>query len=269
MAESSVPAPFARLRVVAGFELSIDGATICLPSYVERVLAYLAVNERAQPRSRVAYQLWIDLPEVRASANLRTALWRGRRVLGGLIVCRGGYLSLDSALDVDVRRLQSQAQRLFDPDSELTDLDVDVSLMVGDLLPDWSDEWIDVERERLRQLRVHALEAWCKRLMEARRYAEALDVGIQALAVEPLRETAQRLVIEAHLAEGNPAEARRRYHLFRARLLDDLGLEPSIELRELVGLPSDPGRTRITVRRRIGPRHPPVIRSGSSPRSSR
>lgn len=261
MEESSEPS--ARLRVVSGFDLSIDGVTIHLPSHVERLLAYLAVNERDQPRQRVAYHLWMDLPDARASANLRTALWRSRPALGGRVISRGGHLSLDPALDVDVRRLRSLARRLVHPESDVPEADVDVSLMVGDLLPDWDDEWIDAEREQLRQLRVHALEAWCRRLIAAGRFVEAVDVGLLALAVEPLRESAQRLVIEAHLGEGNPSEAHRRYRLFRTQLWEELGLEPSRGLRDLVGFPLDSGTTRIRARRHTDPRPRRVIRSGS------
>jgi DNA-binding SARP family transcriptional activator len=269
MDDRNEPSPCARLRVVSGFELSIDGSIVRLPSHVERVLAYLAVNDREQPRQRVAFQLWTDLPEVRASANLRTALWRGRSATGRLIVARCGYLSLDPRLDVDVRHLRALAGRLVHPGSTVDDAEVDLSLMVGDLLPDWDEEWIETERERLRQLRVHALEAWCRRLTTEGRHAEAVDVGLLALSAEPLRETAQRLVIEAHLAEGNPSEAHRCFDLFRTRLWDELGLEPSSGLTELVGLGGGPRRAPVRVRRRNGPRRRPVSRSGSSRRSSR
>lgn len=260
---ASETAPNARLRVVSGFELSIGGVTARLPTHVERLVAYLAVNERDQPRQRVAYQLWMDLPDARASANLRTTLWRARPTLDGHIVCRGGYLSLSPALDVDVRRLRSLARQLVHPEAQVNEADIDVALMAGDLLPDWDDEWLDAEREQLRQLRVHALEAWCRRLIAGGRFAEAVDVGLLALAVEPLRETAQRLVIEAHLGEGNPSEAHRRYRLYRTQLWEELGLEPSRGLRELVRPPHDSDAVRITVRRRSDLRHRRVIRSGS------
>jgi len=55
------------------------------------------------------------------------------------------------------------------------------------------------------------------------------------VAQEPLRESAHRLVVEAHLADGNVCEAIRQYRLY-ARLLDrHLGLEPSPRMSALVG----------------------------------
>ena len=68
-------------------------------------------------------------------------------------------------------------------------------------------------REQLRQLRLHALRypgaGWPNR-----RYPEAIDVMLMVIAEEPLRESAQTALIEAHLCEGNAIEARRQFELF-------------------------------------------------------
>jgi DNA-binding SARP family transcriptional activator len=58
-------------------------------------------------------------------------------------------------------------------------------------------------------------------------------------AAEPLRESAHRILIRIHLAEGNSAEALAQYHRFRALLHDELGLEPSAEMRALVAAVTD------------------------------
>jgi DNA-binding SARP family transcriptional activator len=99
-----------------------------------------------------------------------------------------------------------------------------------------------VERERFHQLRLHALEAVCDRLITAGRYGEAIDAGLAAVAAEPLRESAHRVLIKAHLAEGNHGEADRQYQLCRHILRDELGVEPSNALRRLV---SKDGRTLV------------------------
>lgn len=226
--------PTVRLRVMNGFELRVGPALCRVPAPVERLLAFLAVHDRPHHRRTVAAHLWVDVSDDRAAAHLRTALWRGRKVLGEHLAADGGYLSLGADVDVDVRRLTDQAHRLFRPDERLGDADADPAAMLGDLLPDWDEEWIVFERERLRQLRVHALEALCRKLLLADRTGEAVDVAITAVSAEPLRESAQRLLVTAHLAEGNVSEARRQYALYRDVLWDALGIEPSGELRRLV-----------------------------------
>jgi DNA-binding SARP family transcriptional activator len=101
------------------------------------------------------------------------------------------------------------------------------------LLPACYDEWVLTERERFRQLRLHALEALCDRLTARGRYGEAIDAGLAAVCAEPLRESGHRAVIKAHLAEGNNAEARRQYETYRKVLRDELGVEPSPGLRDM------------------------------------
>jgi DNA-binding SARP family transcriptional activator len=91
-----------------------------------------------------------------------------------------------------------------------------------------------LERERFHQLRLHALEALCDRLTTAGRYGEAIDAGLAAVTAEPLRESAHRVLIKAHLAEGNQGEADRQYQLCRRLLRDELGVDPSNALRALL-----------------------------------
>jgi DNA-binding SARP family transcriptional activator len=69
---------------------------------------------------------------------------------------------------------------------------------------------------------------------------EAAEAALAAVAQEPLRESAHRLVMEAHLADGNPGEAVRHYRLFARLLGRQLGLQPSPRMRALLaGLPVD------------------------------
>ncbi len=102
--------------------------------------------------------------------------------------------------------------------------------LAGDLLPGWYDDWVIVERERIRQLRLHALEVLCENLSRSGRHAQAVDAGLSAVAEEPLRESAQRALIAAHLREGNVSEAVRQYDRYRKLLGASLGLEPSFEV---------------------------------------
>jgi len=235
---SPIAAPM-RVRVVRGFEFSVRGCLVALPSNVERVIAFLAVRDRPQPRTTVAATLWSDMTADRASANLRTALWRGRQLADGCIVNEGCYMAVAPVVDVDLKRVVEQVRQLFaDGDAALGEGTRPADLE-GDLLPDWDEEWIIFERERLRQMRIHALEALCRKLSAARRHAEAIDAGLAAVAAEPLRESAQRALIAAHLDEGNVSEARRQYHLYRELVWDALGVEPSHGLRALIWSSTD------------------------------
>ena len=113
-------------------------------------------------------------------------------------------------------------------------LDLDEGELAGDLLPDWYDDWVLIERERLRQLRLHALESLAIRRLDAGRYGEAAVAALAAVSIEPLRESAQRVLIRIHLAEGNVGEAVRQYRLYRNLLSDEMGLYPSEQIETLL-----------------------------------
>jgi DNA-binding SARP family transcriptional activator len=231
------------LFVLGGFELRAGPRVLRLPVNAERIVAFLAIRDRPQLRSTVASTLWMDTGEDRAAANLRTALWRLRQAGAAAVVTHGAYLALASDVSVDLFVLVSRARTIIGPATD--DDDVDPRVFSRDLLPEWDDEWVRFERERLRQLRVHALEGVCARLSDAGRHAEAIDAGQAAVAAEPLRESAQRTLIQAHLAEGNICEAKRQLDLYCSLLDDSMGFAPSRALTELVA-------AAVTPRRRAG-----------------
>jgi DNA-binding SARP family transcriptional activator len=224
----------ARLTLLDGFGLVCDGEPVALPMTAQRVLAFVALHERPLHRLYVAGSIWLDAPEERTYASLRSALWRLHRDGRRLVATDGQRLALGRDVEVDLRESETLARRALD---ELDDdaLDVDTSALSADLLPDWYEDWVLMERERYRQVRLHALDALCDRLTRANRLGEALEAGLAAVAGEPLRESAHRAVVRVHVAEGNVGEAIRQYHLCRRLLNEHLGIEPSDRMRELVG----------------------------------
>ncbi len=103
-----------------------------------------------------------------------------------------------------------------------------------DLLPHHYDDWVLIERDRHRQLRMHALEMLCIQLSAAGRHGEAVEAGLAAVNGEPLRESSQRVLIRAHLAEGNRCEAIRQFDSYRELIQHELGLRPSPEMNALL-----------------------------------
>jgi DNA-binding SARP family transcriptional activator len=99
-----------------------------------------------------------------------------------------------------------------------------------------------MERERVRQRLLHALDALSRQLVVRQRCAEAVEAAMMAVSAEPLRESAQRMLIEAHLAEGNWVEARRSFEVYRDLLYRELGVEPDPQLAAMVRGPVDQRR---------------------------
>ena len=225
-----------RVSLWGAFGLSIDGESIDLAAPAQRVLAFLALQRRADDRSHVAAVLWRDSSPERAAGSLRSALWRIRRCGEFIVEITNRGLRLSPTVCADVRETIAWARRLTDASHSIEDHDLRQALDGGDLLADWDDDWVVVERERLRQLRLHSLEFLSQRLASVGRYVDAIEVALAALRIEPLRESAHRALISVHLVEGNPSEALRQYRRFRELLRAELGLEPSPLIKELVGV---------------------------------
>ena len=216
------------LRLLDGFDLEVTGQPVRLPLGAQRVVAFVALHERPLQRLYVAGSLWLDSPEPRAAANLRSALWRIQGRAPSLLEVDVRTVRLGAGVRVDLRDAERLARVELDGGGS------EFAALGADLLPDWYDDWVLLERERFRQLRMRALEAACRRLTAEERLDEALEAGLMAVAAEPLRESAHRTLVLLHLAAGNAVEARRQYQLCRHLLRSQLGLEPSERMRELV-----------------------------------
>lgn len=222
-----------RLRLLGGFRLDVGTETIGLPMGVQRMAAFVAIRGRSVLRSHVAASLWLDATEAHAGANLRSALWKLTRTGVRLIEATATTLQLAPQVTLDLTDAEALAGLTISSTSLWEPEEHDIELLSDDLLPSWYDEWVLPERERYRQLRLHALESPCERLTKLGRFGSAIQAGFAAVTGEPLRESAQRALIGAFLAEGNVGEARRQYEEFARLLRSELDLEPSADMKAL------------------------------------
>jgi SARP family transcriptional regulator, regulator of embCAB operon len=95
--------------------------------------------------------------------------------------------------------------------------------------------WIDETRRRLGDLHIRATEAYAHAGLGigGTELAAAVRAGRELTRLEPYRESAYRLLMQALAAEGNRAEALHVYEQLRTRLRDDLGVAPSPQTQEL------------------------------------
>lgn len=234
-----------RRRVASEFEVAVLGTFAFtvgrkplrgLPHGTQRLLAFLALRDRASTRTAVAGTLWPEATEEHAHASLRSALSRLNGVERAVVRATFQELALADGVSVDIREARLLAHRLVNPGQEqFGDLsDQAIAMLSADLLPDWYDDWAVIEAEEWRQLRLHALDALAARLMDAGRYADAASAALAAVRAEPLRETAHACLVRVYLAEGNRAEALAAYENFRKLLDCEFGVEPTPLIQELV-----------------------------------
>jgi DNA-binding SARP family transcriptional activator len=222
------------IHLLDSFRLTIDGRAIDLPHPARRLLALLAIRRHPVLRAYAAGTLWLDTSDGRAGANLRSVLWRLRSRGLSLVTAHSGLIELAEGVEVDLWSAEAVAHRW------LTGVETDLdrasasSGLEGELLPDWYDDWMLDERERYRQLRLHALEAMAERLASDGRWGDAVLAALAALSSDPLRESAHRAVIKVYVAEGNVAEAIRQLRRCERLMIEEVGVPPSIKLQELI-----------------------------------
>ena len=230
------------IRLFGGFEArSGGGPAIELPTKkTQALLAYLAIRPgEARTREKIADLLWSDRGDAQAKASLRQALTAFRKALKGLdpdpLSIEGEKLALDpAAVEVDV----DEFERLVEEGSTGS-LEKATSLYRGDLLDGLDardpvfDDWLTVERERLRELAINALSRLLDQQTSSAQPDRAIDTAKRLLALDPLSEASHRALMGLYAARGERSHAIRQYETCRDLLKEQLGIEPEAETRAL------------------------------------
>ncbi|MFK0019849.1 BTAD domain-containing putative transcriptional regulator [Streptomyces sp. NPDC090798] len=222
------------LRLLGHFRLECDAEPVELCHNGQRLLAFVALRRRVS-RTVLAGTLWPEVTEDHARGSLRTTLWKLPRGRQPLIRCCGDSLVTADTLDIDVHVFTETALSVVQGCGPPPTTRLPQGLLRGeDLLQGWGEEWVLLERERLRQLRLHALDVLAETFVQVGKPALALEAAWASVRTEPLRESAHRAAVSAHLAEGNLIEAVRHYRSFQRLLWEELGVEPSPQFARML-----------------------------------
>ena len=224
------------VHLLAGPYITVGPERREVPEGSKQLLVFVVLRRRRVERRQAAGALWPLGDEERAAGNLRSALWRLRRAGIDVLLADKWSLVLDPGVQVDLHASEQWATRLIEGRLAADDLTIPPSAADAlDLLPGFYDDWALIERERIRQRVLHALEALSERLAAAGRFADAIEAAMLAASAEPLRESAHRTLIKAHIAEGNVTEARRVYLAYQALVRRELGVLPSADFAAALG----------------------------------
>lgn len=232
------------IALLGGFRFLMGGQPVTrfASPRVEQLFAYLLLHRgRLLPRDTVAEAFWGEAPQADALASLSTNLYRLRRALtrfpeagDALKVTSSRVGILDTAVvRLDADEFETEVRVGLDtatpaPLNEQALLKAD-SLYTGPFLEGTYEDWAVSERERLEALHLQALEQLMLIYAGQRDAKRAIALGRRIIDLDPLRETAHRVLISLHLEQGRRWEAARQYVQFRSTMLSELGIEPSVE----------------------------------------
>jgi DNA-binding SARP family transcriptional activator len=223
------------LHLFAGPYVVLGGRRRELPEGSKRLLVFVALQGGRVDRRAAAGTLWSTGDDARAAGNLRSALWRLRGAGIDVLESNPSSLRLRPGTVVDLEVRSAWAARLTEGRASEDDLREGAWRSLSlDLLPGWDEAWVHFERERVRQQVLHGLEALSRLLMRSGRSTEAVAVAAATVRADPLRESAQRALIEAHLTQGDVDLAWCQYLDFRELLAHQFRVGPSAELTALV-----------------------------------
>jgi DNA-binding SARP family transcriptional activator/pimeloyl-ACP methyl ester carboxylesterase len=235
-------------RILGPVEVTVAGQSLAMGGARTRaVLALLLVNaNRVVSADALADQLWPNLAGDRAAANLQVRLSELRSALralgeaGRLETRPPGYVLHVGPDELDVLRFEAlvaagrDALAAGDPDGALRLLDRSLALWRGAALADVNDTpVVSAEQTRLDEERLGALESRIDALLDCGRHQQTIAELEMLTTSHPLRERLWYQRLLALYRSGRQAEALRAYRELRSILVDQLGIEPATELREL------------------------------------
>jgi DNA-binding SARP family transcriptional activator len=233
-----IPVKVLRIRLLGEFSLVYgdEPVTTVNTARMQSLLSYLVLHRDApQARHHLAYQFWPDSAEPQARTNLRKLFHYLHQALpdAECFLCADTHTLQwrpEAPFFLDVAEFESAASMVASPQA----LRQAVALYRGDLLPSCYEDWILPERERLRQIYFTAVHQLGDLLGSQGRWDEVIAVCNAALLRDTTWEPAYRLIMQAYAAKGNQAQVVQTYQRCWKILWDELGVEPSLETRDLL-----------------------------------
>lgn len=251
--------PALELRLFGGLTVrSASGEAVQLAGQKDQaLLGFLALSPgTAYARDRLASLLWSDRGEKQARDSLKQCLLRLRRSLEPIapsaLVADRRSASLDASMvSVDVGRLEQWLK-----DGTAQSIERAVALYSGELLEGLGarnagfEDWLLVERQRLRQLVMESLASLMAMPLAAGWRDRAVAAARRLLSLDPVHEAACRVLMRSLADRQERAQALKLFEGLRSRLQQELGVEPDPETialyqsirsrRAPLALPPDP-----------------------------
>lgn len=203
----------------------------------QAILCYLAVTKRPLSRTALSGLFWPDKSDQEARVNLRQAIRLVQKAIPGVLLAQREVVALapDMMIAVDVAQFETAVSA-----GTVDGLETAVSLYQGDLMAGFYvedayafEEWLLVERERLRTKAVQALHDLTTHFVTRRETEKGVRYARRLLRLEPWLEEGHRALMRLLAWQGQYSAALKQYATCRKLLDEELGVEPAPETAAL------------------------------------
>lgn len=234
--------PFAPPRLVINAlgkaQVERDGQPVSSPEWqnqrkVREIFYFLVSNPQGVTKETIGLHFWPESSAAQLKLQFKNAIYRLRHALGPEIVLFNEDVywfnrELDYEYDVEEFVAQiSQARASEDAQQRVELYRSALSIYKGSYLPEADGAWVDIERQRLRNLYIQAALSLAENQFYLSDYPAALESCQSALAEEPSLEEAHRLAMRIHAARGNRAAVSRQYEQCKLILKSEVNAPPS------------------------------------------
>lgn len=234
-----------RITTLGGLEMKLGETAVSgfVSHKAEALFVYLACVRRPVSRMALATLLWDDLPQDRALGNLSVLLNSLRKQVEPFLVISRNEIAFQTEsphwLDVTqfenrITAVRQQLQRNTPlTRTTATQLTEAAHLYKGEFLAGFAakeaagfDEWLFLERERLGQLAITAVERLVSYSLERQEYRTGIEQASRLLQLDPLREEGHRQMMRLLAANNQRHAALEQFETCRRILREELGVEP-------------------------------------------
>lgn len=217
-------------RLLGPLEVFFEGRPLALGAKKQRALLALLLlrANRVVPTHALIDGLWGEAPPATAQKALQVYVSQLRKLLGRrrLETKPSGYLLRVEQGELDLDRFQELRS-----EGRLTEA---LSLWRGPPLTEFASElFAQAEVARLEELRLACVEGRIEAELASGRHAELVGELEALVREQPFRQRLRGQLMLALYRSGREADALELYRRTRSALVEELGIEPGRELREL------------------------------------
>lgn len=230
------------LKLMGVPQISLAGVPITqfVSRKAQALLIYIAVTGKLHSRERLAELFWQNLPTSKAMNNLRAILPNLRQLVGShlLITRQTVAFNRDCSYCLDVEAIQELGQ--CSTAANFQGLAEAVIHYSGDFLEGFDlpeapefENWVLIERERLRELVIGGLHTLVDHNLTHKKYTAGLTLTHKLLQLDPWRETAHQQQMICFACTGQRRAALAQYDLCRHILANEFNVAPMAETTAL------------------------------------